>query len=108
MTAAGVRHVQSSSHAIADSEYIDQCRRTLDTEGALVLRGFFTPDAVQQVLDASDRLQAEAFFTTTSTHNVYLTPPDPNLPPDQPLVTSMARSRGRSAFGPWLVREAAH
>ena len=94
MVAAGVHHIQSSSHAITDSGYIDQCRRTLDAEGALVLRGFFTPDAVQQVLDASDRRQSEAFFTTTGTHNVYLTPPDPNLPPDHVVNRQITSTKG--------------
>ena len=93
MVAAGVHHIQSSSHAITDSGYIDQCRRTLDAEGALVMRGFFTPDAVQQVLDASDRRQSEAFFTTTGTHNVYLTPPDSNLPPDHVVNRQIRTAR---------------
>ena len=94
MVATGVRHIQSSNHAISDSEYIDQCRRTLDTEGALVLRGFFTPDAVQQVLDASYRRQSEAFFTTTNTHNVHLTPPDPNLAPDHVFNRQITSTKG--------------
>lgn len=94
MAAAGVQHIQSSHHEITDVEYIDRCRRTLDADGALVLRGFFTDDAVQQVLDASDQRQSEAFFTTTSTHNVYLTPPDPSLPPDHVFNRQITSTKG--------------
>ncbi len=85
--------IDLSRHDIADPSYVEACRATLEADGALVLSGFFDADAVAQVVAASAPREHEAFFAG-STHNVYLTPPDPTLPDDHPFNRQVVSSKG--------------
>ncbi len=71
-------HINQSRHPIDDAAYVARCRARLDTEGALVLKRFFSDAAIAQVVAESVRQQGDVFYAA-STHNVYLTPPDPDL-----------------------------
>ena len=64
-----------------DANFIRQCKDSLDSEGTLVIPDFFSPEAIHNVLQQSVRKEPEAYFAN-STHNVYLTPVDVNLPSD--------------------------
>jgi hypothetical protein len=86
-------HIDTAHHPISDSDYVDRCRHQLDGAGALVLAGFFTPTAIRHVVAESAHRESEAFYTR-STHNVYLTPPDPTLPPDHSFNRQVASSKG--------------
>ena len=93
MTAALCPHVDTARHPLADEGYVEACRRRLDDDGALVLAGFFRPEVVARVVaDESSRV-GEAFFAD-STHNVYLTEPDPDLPAEHPFNRQVASSKG--------------
>lgn len=87
------RHIDTDQHRIDDPAYARQCRRALEADGALVLTGFFTPDAVAAVVEESAPREREAFYAASS-HNVYLTPPDPDLSVSHPFNRQVGSSKG--------------
>ena len=80
-------------HPLGDPLYAARCRAELDTAGALVLPGFFTPETIARVVAESAPREREAYYAA-STHNVYLTPPDPELAPDHPFNRQVSSSKG--------------
>ncbi len=85
---------QLNNGQLNDTLFIEECRQTLSTQGALVLPGFFTHRMVEAVLvDSLARLD-EAFFTVDATHNVYLTPPDPALADHHPFNRQVESTKG--------------
>ncbi len=86
-------HVDTSRHPILDAAYAERCRTQLDADGALVLDGFFTADAIAQVVAESAHRESDSFHAD-STHNVYLTPPDPARPASHPFNRQVASSKG--------------
>jgi hypothetical protein len=86
-------HVRLDSHPLDDPGYRDRCRDELEAAGVLVMEGFFTQEAVTEVVTASAHREDEAYYAT-STHNVYLTPPDPGLPVSHPFNRQVASSKG--------------
>lgn len=82
-----------TDHPLDDPAYIAECRSRLDRDGALVLRGFFSPEAVAAVVEQSTPAEGEAFYAD-STHNVWLTDPDPGLAPDHPYNRQVASTKG--------------
>ncbi len=85
--------VDTELHPLDDPAYADRCRGELEATGALVIRDFFTKDAVAQVLAESAPRETDAFYAS-STHNVYLTPVDHDLPPDHPFNRQIVSSKG--------------
>ncbi len=85
--------IDAQRHALGDASYIEKCRLALATEGALVLPGFFTSEAVADVVASSAPRESEAFFAG-STHNVYLTPSDPTLSTDHVFNRQVVSSKG--------------
>jgi hypothetical protein len=85
--------VDTDVHPLDDPAYVARCRAELEASGALVIRGFFTRDAVARVLAECAPREADAFYAT-STHNVYLTPADSDLPADHPFNRQIASSKG--------------
>ncbi|NND76030.1 MAG: 2OG-Fe(II) oxygenase [Ilumatobacter sp.] len=79
--------------SIADPGYVATCRERLDADGVLVLRGFLPRKVVDRVVAESSGREREAHYTR-STHNVYLTPADPELAPDHPFNRQVASSKG--------------
>ena len=86
-------HINLESHPIADVGYIASCRSALDSDGALVLDGFFTIAAIDEIVAASAPKEASAFYAD-STHNVYLTPPDPEFADGHPRNRQIVSSKG--------------
>jgi len=80
-------------HPIGNSTYAARCRARLDLDGVLVLEGFFGPEVIARVIEESGHREAEAFYAS-STHNVYLTPPDPSRGGDHPFNRQVASSKG--------------
>lgn len=85
--------IDVTAHPIADAGYGDACRARLAAAGALVLRGFFRPDMVARAIDESARREPDAFYAN-STHNVYLTPADPDLADDHPFNRQVVSTKG--------------
>ncbi|MEL6982716.1 MAG: 2OG-Fe(II) oxygenase, partial [Actinomycetota bacterium] len=71
--------IDTARHPIDDPAYAERCRAELDATGALVLDRFFADHAIDEVVAEFTGREGEAFYAA-STHNVYLTPPDPDLP----------------------------
>jgi hypothetical protein len=70
-----------------------QCKRTLDENGALVLRNFVKAEAIASIQDEGRTLQHLAYYTV-SDHNIYLTPPDLAFPFDHPRNRLVSSSKG--------------
>ena len=85
--------MDGSLHLLDDPDHRQRCRQVLDAEGALVLEGFFTAEAVARVVADSSPREDEAFYAA-STHNVYLTPSDPDLAPDHAFNRQVVSSKG--------------
>ncbi len=86
-------HLDAARHPIANEAYVADCRAQLDRDGALVLKGFATADTVTQIVEQSAAREAQAFYAG-STHNVYLTPSDPNLAADHAFNRQVVSSKG--------------
>ena len=86
-------NIDLRANPIVDPEWVTARKAELDAAGALVLRGFFTPEAIAEVVAASAPHESDAFYAG-STHNVYLTPPDPNLPADHTFNRQVVSSKG--------------
>jgi hypothetical protein len=87
------KHLDTMAHPINEETYAASCRAQLESEGALVLGGFFTPSAITRVVEESAHRESDAYFAN-STHNVYLTPPDPELADDHPFNRQVESSKG--------------
>ena len=87
------RHIRQNLHPIRDSEYKNRCRSVLDEKGALVLKNFLTPKALNEVVKASEGRESEAYYAN-SKHNVYLTPHDPKLDDSHPFNRQVLSSKG--------------
>ncbi|MEM8706794.1 MAG: 2OG-Fe(II) oxygenase [Actinomycetota bacterium] len=80
-------------HPLADPGYRVACRDRLAADGALVLSGLVPSEVIDAVVADADPRVDEAFFAD-STHNVYLTDPDPDLSADHPFNRQVASSKG--------------
>lgn len=85
--------IDTGLHAIRDAAYAARCRHTLDNSGALVLANFFRSAAIYEIVEQVAAHESDAFYAG-STHNVYLTPPDPGLPDDHPFNRQVVSSKG--------------
>ena len=85
--------IDGSRHPLNSRDYRRQCREVLAADGALVLGGFFTVEAVDRVVADSARREDEAYYAL-STHNVYLTPSDPDLADDHAFNRQVVSSKG--------------
>ena len=88
-----IQHLDTTRHPIDDDTYATSCRAQLESHGVLVLRGFFTAEAIAQVAQESAHREADAYYAS-STHNVYLTPPDPELADNHPFNRQVESSKG--------------
>ena len=86
-------HLDTARHPIEDDAYRAACRSRLEHDGALVLQGFATAEAVRQIVAASDPQEANAYYAD-KTHNVYLTPANPALAPNHPFNRQIESSKG--------------
>lgn len=88
-----MRLIDTEAHPIHDDRYRANCRSTLRSDGALVLRGFFEPQMIARVVADSTARETEAFYAA-STHNVWLTDPDPTLPAGHSYNRQVVSSKG--------------
>lgn len=86
-------HIDHARYRIDDLAYAERCRAQLEAHGALVLDGFFSPEAIEQIIEESVEQNGDVFYAET-THNVYLTPPDPTFTPDHPFNRQVISTKG--------------
>lgn len=76
-----------------DAAFGAQCAATLQADGVLVLPDFIRPQALAQMRQDAEDGAPEAYFCAQN-HSVYLTPPQPDLPPDHPANLQVVSSKG--------------
>ena len=85
--------IRSDLHPIADASWRRQCRAQLDQHGALVLRQFIQPAALQMMIAEGDAQRHQAYHTI-SKHNVYLMPADKAYSADHPRNRDVTSTKG--------------
>ena len=85
--------VDLDQYPLPDEKFRSKCKSALDADGALVLRGFVQPAAVESVREEGEDNKHLAYYTVDD-HNIYLTPSDPNFPEDHPRNRRVASSKG--------------
>ncbi len=88
-----VRLIETESHPIKADDYRLACRDTLRRQGVLVLAGFFSAEMIERSLADAARREPSAFFAN-STHNVWLTEPDPTQPEGHSYNRQVISSKG--------------
>ncbi len=88
---AGVINLEQ--YPILSEDLRAECKRTLDQNGALVMRNFLKPSAIASVQNEGDENRHLAYYTVDS-HNIYLSPSDPDYPPDHPRNREVSSSKG--------------
>jgi len=87
------RVIDLSACPISDDQFITACRGRLDRDGVLTIPGFLREDARRDLVAEAEAESPRAFFTS-STHNVYLTPPRPELGEDHVFNRQISSSKG--------------
>ncbi len=85
--------INSSKHPIHDKSYITRLKQTLQQYGVITLPHFLLPNIQTQLIQEAYKHQHLAYYTN-STHNVYLSPINPNLPKDHPYNQQIISSKG--------------
>ena len=85
--------VDLDTHPIADPAFGAKCNETLDRDGALVLRDFIKPGALEAMRTESNAKADRAYFCAQN-HSVYLTPKDPDHDTDHPKNRQVLSSKG--------------
>ncbi len=86
-------HLDLERHPLDDPDYAARCRRRLERDGALVLAGFVTTGAIDEIVATCADRESDAFYAD-GTHNVYLTDPDPAFDDDHPFNRQVVSSKG--------------
>jgi len=85
--------IDLEQYPLKDDNSRSECKRTLDENGALVMRNFVKPAAIAAIQSEGEANQHLAYYTV-NTHNIYLKPPDPQYPADHPRNREVASSKG--------------
>ena len=85
--------INLEKYPLGNNNFRSECERTLDRNGALVMRNFVKPAAVASIQRDGDAQQHLAYYTVDK-HNIYLNPPDSQYPADHPRNREVASSKG--------------
>jgi hypothetical protein len=85
--------VDLEKYPLPSDDFRAECERTLDKNGALVLRGFLKRAAVESIQREGEEIQHLAFYTVDK-HNIYLKPSDPSYSTDHPRNREISSSKG--------------
>jgi alkylated DNA repair dioxygenase AlkB len=80
-------------HPLADADWRRDCREQLNQHGALVLRQFLQPAALQAIIAEGDA-QRHLAYHTLSKHNVYLMKKDEAFDADHPRNRDVISTKG--------------
>lgn len=80
-------------HPLADADWRRECRQQLNQHGALVLRQFLQPDALQSII-AEGNAQRHLAYHTLSKHNVYLMKKDEAFDAEHPRNRDVISTKG--------------
>ena len=76
-----------------DTAFRQHCKDTLNNDGVLLLSRFLTSDALTALAAEGHDNQPRAYFTQ-SAHNVYLSPTDPDHPPEHARNRTVRSTKG--------------
>ncbi|MDU6079311.1 MAG: 2OG-Fe(II) oxygenase family protein [Pantoea sp.] len=93
MRTAAMDLIRFDLHPLADARWRRDCREQLNQHGALVLRQFLQPAALQAIV-AEGEAQRHRAFHTLSKHNVYLMKPDAAYSADHPRNRDVSSTKG--------------
>ena len=85
--------IDPSACPLGDDAFIAGCREQLDRDSVVTIPGFLR-EAARQALVAEAEAESPNAFFTSSTHNVYLTPPRPELGADHVFNRQISSSKG--------------
>jgi len=78
---------------LEDADFQQKCKDQLDANGVLVLDGFLQPQAIESIKEEGILKQDSAYYTANS-HNIYLSPNDPEFSADHPRNRKISSSKG--------------
>ena len=78
---------------LENNDFRAECKRSLDEDGALVIRRFLRPAAIASIRTEGEENQHLAHYTVDD-HNIYLEPPDPDFPANHPRNRVVSSSKG--------------
>lgn len=85
--------VRLDFHPLADQGWRQRCREQLNHAGALVLRQFLQPHALEAIIEEGNARRHLAYHTR-SKHNVYLMKPDEAFSADHPRNRDVLSTKG--------------
>jgi len=85
--------INREEYPVGNDDFRRECKRTLDKNGALVMRSFVKPEAVAAIQREGEAQQHLAYYTADK-HNIYLNPPDSQYPADHPRNREVSSSKG--------------
>lgn len=85
--------VNLDRYPLSSDSLIRDCKARLEEDGAITLPGFLHPDTVTRLVAEAEAASHLAYYTA-STHSVYLSPPDPDLPPDHVFNRQLVSTKG--------------
>ncbi|MBT5186905.1 MAG: 2OG-Fe(II) oxygenase [Kordiimonadaceae bacterium] len=85
--------INLSLFPLSDIVFQKECKRNVDENGALVLKGFILPSALEKVRQEGLDNQDKAYYCAQD-HNVYLTDPDLDYPMNHPRNRLIKSTKG--------------
>lgn len=85
--------VDLDRYPLGSDALIGQCADRLAEDGVVTLPGFLRAEVVAALVTEAEDAAHLAYYTA-STHNVYLTPPNPDLPADHVFNRQVESSKG--------------
>ena len=85
--------IDTSSFPLTDPAFLDRCKAELDKNGVLVLPGFVTEAALNDLQDEAKQGHQEAYFCAQK-HSVYLGPQNPDYAKDHASNRQVVSSKG--------------
>jgi len=78
---------------LASDSFRAECKSAFDDDGALIMRHFLSPAAIESIRIEGIKNQHLAYYTSNK-HNLYIAPSDPVYPADHPRNREVCSSKG--------------
>jgi hypothetical protein len=85
--------INTNKYTLNDASFINHCKATLSSDGALVLPGFLIESAIQSIKQEGLKQKHLAYYTDKK-HNIYLSESDPGFDKDHPRNRLVSSSKG--------------
>ena len=85
--------VDQIKYPLSNKSFISRCRHLIDKDGCVVLSDFLTKNAVDKLIEESNKNKHEAFYCKQE-HSVYISPVDKNFPADHPRNRLVVSTKG--------------